>query len=169
MADPAWADPAQQLELLKLHLRIDGEAQDDLIKLHFEAAIDELDGEGGRLNRSLLPTTREAMLSPAHEVQPLPLRPIVEIEAVEERVAGVWTEIDKEPFAIQGDHSIVQPDPVLGGRERRVRYLAGYAQLPARVMSILLLLVEEKMFGEEPNRTRSINSQISSFRLAGLA
>jgi uncharacterized phiE125 gp8 family phage protein len=71
------------LDEAKMHLRVDGDDENDLIKSLIEAATDYCDGQGGFLGRALMDQTWELVLDsfPAREIK-IPLPPLIEVVSI---------------------------------------------------------------------------------------
>lgn len=166
---PEWTRGASMLPIIKTRLRIDGSDKDETIVEGWEEAIDELDYPSGRLNRSLRSAFRTAPLSFFHQLQPLPGRPVLDIVDVEERQGdGSWASVPDHGVVLEDDHRAWVPSAPLGWRERRIRYRAGYLELPMRVQRILMLMVEETIDGIDKDRSQAIERAIAKFRLAAV-
>lgn len=134
------------------HLRVEDDAEDALIGGYVAAAVEHLDGPGGWLGRALAPQTLELRLDafcgsielPWIE---LPCPPVSEVTSVKYiDGAGAEQTIDSGDYALHGDRIDLAwgkswPSPRAEREAVRVRYVAGYEQLPAPIKAALLLMV----------------------------
>ena len=142
--------PVVTLERAKQHLRVDAADDDALIAAMIAAVTNHLDGPQGWLGRSLGIQTLEARFSifdlPRRLVLPFP--PSIELVSV--KYLGVD---DVERVADLEDLELLGAEIVPAGsmlpwegcsvrREAiRVRYKAGYAELPPAIAAAILLMV----------------------------
>jgi uncharacterized phiE125 gp8 family phage protein len=164
----------------KAHLRVDGAADDGLIGLYLEAAVDAVEAATGRC---LTQQDWEMQLSdfPAsdHPIEPAhaPLLSVVSLRTVS--ALGIVTTLAEGayqvvapagPYALRGQ---VRPAPgtlwpmtdsdVLG--PVRLTYRAGYAQVPAGLRSAVLLLVGDSYANREAASVARLQEQPALRRL----
>lgn len=141
-------DPALPLDLVKRHLRVEGDADNTLIASYIEAATEHLDGPAGWLGRALGVQTLEAHLDnfDCGSIR-LPYPPVIEIVSITYvDAAGVDQTIAADRYELLGPslvpvYGASWPRPRWQREAVRVRYHAGYAQLPAAIRAALLLVI----------------------------
>jgi uncharacterized phiE125 gp8 family phage protein len=142
------------LEQAKLWLRVSSDDELDTIDALIRAAAEKLDGAAGCLNpsRALAPQTWEAQLDgfPSGSVA-LPIVPVTAIVSVKYTDGdGAEQTVDPATYALQGDEWSASltlatdaswPATGSGTATARIRFTAGYAQLPAALKQDVLTLV----------------------------
>ncbi|TYC93042.1 head-tail connector protein [Novosphingobium sp. BW1] len=140
------------LEDVKAHLRVEHDDQDQLIQGYIDAAFGHIDGPDGWLGRAFAVQTLEARLpsfGTCGAIE-LPYPPATAIESIEYIDAdGGTTTLDPSGYELTGN--LLRPAwpgtfPAASwrgadGETVRIRWIAGYATLPAPVRAALLLMV----------------------------
>lgn len=155
------------MDVLKRHLRVDFEDDDDEIRAYLQASVDALEGDTGYLGRALLPQTWDAFYSsfpaldrcysPYGTSMQIPMPPTSSVtgvfykdsSGVEQTMdpSGYTTDLVPQPSLIysQGWPSVGNyPSPV------RVRFVAGYPldsngdpTIPPAIVSALKFMVAD--------------------------
>ncbi|WP_017979850.1 head-tail connector protein [Sphingomonas melonis] len=141
--------PVVDLMEAKEHLCVDDDDSDFLVATYVEAATASIDGPDGWLGRAIGEQTLEAYC-PAPALlgrTALPYCPVIEVEAVEARTGEGWTTIDPAAYELRGDWLLFRTsaEPAGGwaigdGEGMRVRYRAGYENVPAPIRAAILLM-----------------------------
>lgn len=155
---------AVDLEVLKRHLRVDFDDDDDEIRAYLQAAVDALEGDTGYLGRALLPQTWDAFYtsfpsydrcySPLGSAMQIPMPPTTEVVGVfykdsagaEQTMSGYTTDLVPTPALIYS-----QSWPTIGSYPSavRVRFTAGYPlvegkpSIPPAIVSALKFMVAD--------------------------
>lgn len=155
------------LSLAKLHCRVDGSQEDDLIQLALEGAVSWLDGWGGVLGRCLIEQGWQADLGRCDGHVPLPFGDARNIEVVSDTGAAVQ-------FRAQTMHSRVWVTPEYPWRRSlSIRFTAGYGpdpeDVPPALRSAILLLTaflyDNRGSAPVGDLPREVASLIAPFRL----
>lgn len=146
------ADPVVTLEKAKQHLRIDGNDDDALITGMVAAVTNHIDGPQGWLGRSLGVQTLELRLD--HFSYPacrcdirLPYAPVIEVLSVKYiGSAGGEQTVDPAAYELLGDEIALAfgqtwPTTRVQREAIRIRYRAGYEELPPAITAAILLMV----------------------------
>lgn len=133
------ADPVVPLSAVKVHLRVDGDEEDELIQSFTDAATQMLDGPSGVLGIALSPQTWRAVFREGEEVC-LPLGPVIS-----------------------------QTEPVTADGEVTVEYVAGFNEVPFPIRAAIMLHVgslyaERQLSAETWNPTRIYDQLIAPWR-----
>lgn len=159
--------PVVTLDDAKAHLKVDGSDEDALIEGYVAAATGHIDGPDGWLGRAIGVQTLEARcdnLSCGSAIR-LPFPPVIEPVSISYLDAG-----GVEQMADLDDVELLGADltatgaawPWVGGSGRReavrIRYRAGYAEVPPAIRAAILLMVGDL----HRNRQESIIGTISS-------
>lgn len=143
-------EPVLTLAEVKLHLRAEGDDEDALIEGMMSAALGHIDGPDGWLGRAIGPQTLEARtdLRCCSDTVRLPFPPVVELVSVSYLDSGdVEQMADLDDFELLGRDLVAKGStwPWAGGSSRReavrIRYRAGYEDLPPAIRAALLLMV----------------------------
>lgn len=141
--------PIVSLDLVKSHLRVLHTREDDLIAAYIEAATAHIDGPGGWLGRALGVQTLEVRADVFRDCMRLPCPPVVDIVSVKYLdAAGSEISILPSEYEVQGSllgsafgkrwpSVLAQPGSV------RIRYRAGYEQVPPAITAAVLLMVHD--------------------------
>ena len=142
---------AVTLEEAQSQCRVDAVEELLLLDGMIAAAQAQIEAPAGWLGRSVGVQTLEAYL-PAPALMGrciLPCRPVIEVESVEARDGGGWTLIDPATYERRGDWLLFGASAAptagwaIGDPEGiRVRYRAGYEDVPAPIRQAILLLTE---------------------------
>ncbi len=142
--------PLVTWEEAQAHLRLDGDAEKVLVEAMIAAATANIDGPTGWLGRSIGDQELEVrfdLVAVGHRIR-LPYAPVISLLGVKylDR-SDVEQEADIDDFELLGDMLV----PVgsewiwLGGSLRReagrVRYRAGYTDVPAPIKAAVLMMV----------------------------
>jgi uncharacterized phiE125 gp8 family phage protein len=150
------------LDEVKLHCRVDGDDEDDLLNALIAAAVGFLDGRSGILGRCMISQTWRERFDPwspdrrhlhgdrywpGYDVLPLSLAPVIEISSVTYAdVSGVEQTIDPASYSLEVDSlgprvrfARGYSFPAMGwdGAPLSVTYVAGYGEDPDDVPSAL--------------------------------
>lgn len=143
-------DPAVSLDEAKEHLRVRHDDEDVIIAAYIGAACDHIDGPAGWLGRSLGMQTLEARFDLGWNIQPLrlPYGPVIDlVSAVYLDAQGQEHAADVADFELFGDELVPAGSafPWDGGSLRReagrIRYRAGYVDVPPAARAAILLMV----------------------------
>lgn len=135
------------LDLLKRHLRVDGDDDDLLIQAYADAAQSHIDGPDGWLGRSIGVQTLEARRSGfGCDLIVLPCGPVTSIvsvlyddpDGVEQTLAPSAYVADPRGLLRAGDDP--WPSARLAHASVRIRYTAGYAITPPAIKAALMLM-----------------------------
>lgn len=160
------ADPLLGLDLVKQHLRVDGDGDDALIGAYIDAACAHIDGPGGWLGRAIGVQTLELRTHCfGWPGLALPYPPLISVESVKyidsegaEQTAdpGVYT---YAADALRLTYNSTWPTSRLEADAVRVRYVAGYAEdataetlvtaVPPAIRAALLLMVGDLYLNRE--------------------
>lgn len=140
-------EPIVTRERAKEHLRVRHDHEDELIDAYVAAATAHIDGPGGWLGRALGVQELEATADVFHDCMRLPYPPIVEIVSVKylDAAASEITLLPAE-YELRG-HLIGSafgkrwPSVLAHPGSVRIRYRAGYENVPAQVIAAILLMV----------------------------
>ena len=140
-------EPLVDWEDAKHHLRVTTGDEDNLIKGYIAAASAWIDGPFGWLGRSIGAQTLELRTNVFAGCDPLPYGPVISIASVKYvDQQGVEQTLDEGTYQIIGGALALSPGsswPSHRGDAEgvRVRYVAGYEEVPAQVQQAVLLLV----------------------------
>lgn len=152
-------EPFIDLAEAKEHLRVDHDDDDDLISVLINAATGHIDGPNGWLGRAIGMQTLELVL-PGFIADSfvLPYPPAVAIEEVSyEDTNGVLQQLDTSLYEMRDDvigtawgQSWPATRSYRGGAQAvRIRYTAGYEEVPAPIrVAILIMLGDLYKFRE---------------------
>lgn len=142
--------PAVTWAEAQVHLRLDGDDEKSLVEGMIAAATAHIDGPTGWLGRAIGAQVLEArfdLLTVGQSLR-LPYPPILEMLSVKYLdAAGVEQEADLADFELFGDELAPQGSEWvwLGGSLRReaarIRYRAGYEEVPAPIRAAILMIV----------------------------
>lgn len=160
------ADELVALALLKKHLRLEHDDDDDLVELYAEAVTSWLDGPAGWLNRSLAPQTLRvtlALKAPDADVA-LPYGVASEVSAV------TWLDSDGAGQTVDGaDYELVGSSLRLTAGSQwpsadklTVTYVAGYeaGAAPKAIVAAILLMTGDLYAIRETAVVGSISADI---------
>lgn len=142
-------EPLADLELAKLHLRLDGEDEDALINALIAAVSAHVDGPKGWLEACIGQQTLEwrAESLPACGRLNLPYGPAQTISSVEYLdVNGVLQTLDPAVYQLADDVLRIragQSFPVVAADANavRVRWVAGYPEIPPAIVPAVLMML----------------------------
>jgi len=144
--------PVLSLEEAKRHLKVDGDAEDDVIETYIDTATRRLDGEAGLLGRCLIEQEWQFTLDSFPREIRLPLPPTISVDRITyvDR-AGDHVTIDPERYHVSGLGTLAGatirprgswptpagPDPVM------IEFTAGFGSEPADVPEQLRQAIRE--------------------------
>lgn len=160
------ADELVALALLKKHLKVEHDDDDDLIELYAEAVTSWLDGPAGWLNRSLAPQTLRvtlALKAPDADVA-LPYGVISEVTEVSWLDSdGAEQTVDEAEYELVGSSlrltaGSLWPDAA----ELTVTYVAGYeaGAAPKAIVAAILLMTGDLYAVRETAVVGTISSEV---------
>lgn len=150
----------------KAHLNVDRAVEDALIAGYVKAAVQHIDGPDGWLGRALKTQTLEARLDSFAEAIALPCPPIISLTSVKYIDGlGVEATMPSANYELLGAelHLITGarwPNARWQREAVRVRYQAGYTELPAPIRAAILLMVGDLYAQRETFVTGTISSSI---------
>lgn len=158
--------PAVSLEEAKTHLRVRHNEEDALIASYIAAAQGHIDGPEGWLGRAIGLQELEVRGSLfRNDPIRLPYAPVRSVDSVEyEDTAGAWQTMDVATYELRGDEigtawGTTWPATRIyrGAAETvRVRYQAGYEQVPMPITAAILLMVGDLYANRESIVTGTI-------------
>lgn len=154
-----------ELEMVKRHLRVEHDDDDDLIALYVEAVISWLDGPAGWLGRSLGPQTLSAqgMSADANDGDVrLPYGPVTAIDAVAYvGVDGATVPVSEDDWTLVANRvrpaaGVMLPDNLT------IQYVAGHepADLPRAISAAVLMMVGDLYGGRETGVVGTISADV---------
>lgn len=142
------AGPVVSLYEAKAHLAVEHDEDDALIAGMVAAVTAHLDGPDGWLGRAIGEQVLEAYLeAPTFDrVLCLPYPPVVSVTSIEARRDDGWELIPAERYDVRGSEvwrrrAASWPRWIDDPEAVRVRYTAGYPQVPEPIRAALLLMV----------------------------
>lgn len=133
------------LDEAKLHLRVDNEEEDLLIAGLIQTAEEHVEAF---TKRAIMPQSWELTLSEFPNEIRLPRPPLQVVESISYRGSdGVVRVINPDAYEVESDRIYLVPGaswpstPLYPGLPIRVRFTAGYEQVPAAIKHAILLLV----------------------------
>lgn len=162
-------------DLVKQHLRVDGDAEDTLIDLYVAAACGHIDGPGAYLGRAIGAQTVEGALTqfPPSGGVVLPFGPVLSLVSITILdVDGVEQVLDLNDYRVV-DGVVL---PLVGGAFPStsiaegavvVRWAAGYDQTPGAISAALLLMVGDLYQNREfvPTVSNTVENLLRPYRL----
>lgn len=141
-------EPGIDLALVKGHLRVDHEEDDQLIQAYVDAAVSHIDGPSGWLSRTIWPQTLELRQNVFCGPIRLPYGPVTDVVSVK-YVDGDGVEQTMPPadYMLTNDGVLTLAFgaswPALRGDAEgvRVQYEAGYEVLPPSILPAVMLTV----------------------------
>lgn len=141
-------EPDIDLELVKTHLRVEGDDDDVLIQALIDAACAHIDGPAGWLGRSIWAQTLELRQNVFCGPIRLPYGPVQSITSVEYvDTAGVEQTLDDAGYVLLTDgvcdltYGASWPSHRGDAEGVRIQYDAGYETLPSTILAAVLLMV----------------------------
>lgn len=140
---------------------------DDLVDGFIAAATEELDGPDGWLGRAIGLQLIELQMPGFAACEPirLPLPPIVEVESIGYRGAsGAAVEVEPSDYYVSAGR-IFPVSSWPSGRDVRVRYRAGYEEIPNRIKIAIQLRVGEMavQIGRDGSLKKEVVEGVGSF------
>lgn len=133
----------------KLHLRVEGDEDQALVELYIAAATAYLDGYSGILGRAIGVQTWDLIYDafPGGAIK-LPLAPVLSVTGIYYADAdGIEQTISTDDYYVDtasSDGWVVPagswPTPISAANAVRVRFVAGYEDVPADIVTVILLL-----------------------------
>lgn len=147
------AAPVLLLEEVKQHLKVDADDDDALIEIFIAAATGHIDGPDGWLGRAIGVQTLEAGLDGfVYDPIRLPYPPLINLVSIRyEDVTGTWRDLDPTTYELRdGEVGTAWGKSWPGtrayrgaSRSVRIRYRAGYEEVPAPIRVALLMMVDD--------------------------
>lgn len=140
---------------------------DDLVDGFIAAATEEIDGPDGWLGRAIGLQLIELQLQSFPHCEPirLPLPPLVEVESIAYRDAsGVTEELPPAAYWVSGGLACPKGSWP-SGVDVRVRYRAGYEEIPSRIKAAIQLRVGELavQIGRDGSLKKEVVEGVGSF------
>ncbi|EZP57434.1 head-tail connector protein [Sphingomonas sp. RIT328] len=145
--------PIITLDEAKQQLKVDADDDDALIEAYIAAATGHIDGPDGWLGRAIGVQTLEAGLDGfVHDPIRLPYPPLIDLVSIRyEDVTGTWRDLDPATYEVRdGEIGTAWGKSWPGtrsyrgaSRSVRIRYRAGYEQVPAPLRVALLMFVDD--------------------------
>lgn len=144
-----------------------GELSDEVIDVLVAAATEELDGPTGWLGRAIGMQLIELQMPafPACGAISLPLPPIVEVESIGYRDStGAAVELHPSDYWVSASR-VCPAAHWPSGRDVRVRYRAGYEDIPSRIKVAVQLRVGEMatQLGRDATLKKEVVEGVGSF------
>lgn len=157
------------LDLVKSHLRVDHNDDDQLIQAFVDAAVSHIDGPAGWLSRAIWPQTLELRQNVFCGPIRLPYGPVSDVVSVK-YVDGSGVEQTMAPadYLLTNDGTVALAYgsnwPSLRGDAEgvRVQYEAGFEVLPAAVQSAVFLMVGDLYLNRETTGADAAAIQMST-------
>lgn len=163
VAEPADPEEIVSLARVKQHLKVDHSAEDDLIKAYRAAAIAHIDAPDGWLGRAIGVQQIDTWFDEFDDgVLKLPFVPLIDVLEVQYRapITGAWIDVDPGSYELRGKllgNAWAQTWPAMarGPETIRVRCLAGYEDVPAPIVSAILLMIGDLYRNRETTAERA--------------
>lgn len=166
--------PVLSLLEVKDHLAVDSDDSDALIASYTASAIAHIDGPEGWLGRSIGVQTLEARCDVFRDVMQLSYGPVIDIVSVEYvSPAGQPLVVSPADYELRGwilGSSFGRRWPTVGKHPEavRIRYRAGYEEVPPAIRAAILLMVGDLYRNRDTVTTGSAASIPMSTTVANL-
>lgn len=162
-------DPFVDLDTAKAHLRVSDDTEDTLITAYIAAACSHIDGPSGWLGRAIGVQTLEARGSYFNGCRwVLPFPPVIEVASVKYLDAdGTEQTLATNQYEVRGNgieraYGVSWPSVRWDAENVRVRYDAGYDEIPGAITAAVLLMVGDLY----TNRDTAIVGQSASVAMS---
>lgn len=163
VVEPRADDLLIQIELVKKHLRVEHEDDDDLISLYAEAVAGWLDGPAGWLGRALGQQTLRVDGPPqCGAVLALPYPPVTEVVAISYSGAdGADVIVPPSDYDVRANR-VRLVGGSWPGAELSVEFVAGYtpATLPRAIQAAMLLMIGDLYAFRQTSVVGTISAEV---------
>lgn len=162
-------EPEIDLDLVKTHLRVDGDDDDTLIEAFIAAAVSHIDGPHGWLRRAIWPQELEVRQDGFCGAIRLPYLPAISVVSIKyvDQDGGEQT-VPPQDYVMLGRGAIglayqaTWPTPRGDAECVRIRYEAGFETLPPAIFSAVLLMVGDLYKNRESTGADGVAVQMST-------